>query len=78
LTALPERIPIARSDSPGKGRTRKNSQPVSTKQRLHTLIKSVRNKLREDAGMSTDADRIPQLTWMLFLKFLDDHERAQE
>jgi len=28
--------------------------------------------------MSTDADRIPQLTWMLFLKFLDDHERAQE
>jgi type I restriction enzyme M protein len=69
---------MARSKSPRKERPGKNRQPVSTKQRLHTLIKTVRNKLREDAGMSTDADRIPQLTWMLFLKFLDDHERAQE
>jgi len=69
---------MARKGSPGKGRAKKNNEPVSTKQRLHTLIKRVRDKLREDAGMSTDADRIPQLTWMLFLKFLDDHERAQE
>jgi type I restriction enzyme M protein len=69
---------MARNDSPRKGRAKKNSQPVSTKQRLHTLIKTARDKLREDAGMSTDADRLPQLTWMLFLKFLDDHERAQE
>jgi type I restriction enzyme M protein len=38
----------------------------------------VRDKLREDAGISTDAERLPQLTWMLFLKFLDDHEKAQE
>jgi type I restriction enzyme M protein len=58
--------------------SKKNAQPVSTKQRLHALIKRVRDQLRKDKGMSTDADRIPQLTWMLFLKFLDDHERAQE
>ena len=38
----------------------------------------MRDKLREDAGISTDAERLPQLTWMLFLKFLDDHEKAQE
>ena len=56
----------------------KPDQPVTSKQRLSTTIKRVRDKLREDAGISTDAERLPQLTWMLFLKFLDDHEKAQE
>jgi type I restriction enzyme M protein len=56
----------------------KAEQPVTSKQRLSAIIKRVRDKLREDAGISTDAERLPQLTWMLFLKFLDDHEKAQE
>jgi type I restriction enzyme M protein len=61
-----------------KGRRAKAAQPTTSKQRLSALIKRVRDKLREDAGISTDAERLPQLTWMLFLKFLDDHERARE
>ena len=55
----------------------KADQPVTSKQRLSTTIKRVRDKLREDAGISTDAERLPQLTWMLFLKFLDDHEKRK-
>jgi type I restriction enzyme M protein len=61
-----------------QARKPKAEQPVTSKQRLGTIIKRVRDKLREDAGVSTDAERLPQLTWMLFLKFLDDHEKAQE
>ena len=61
-----------------KKRQAKTQQTVTSKQRLSTIIKRVRDKLREDAGISTDAERLPQLTWMLFLKFLDDHEKAQE
>ena len=61
-----------------KTRKAKAAQPVTSKQRLSAIIKRVRDKLREDAGISTDAERLPQLTWMLFLKFLDDHEKAQE
>lgn len=63
---------------PRKARKTKAEQPVTSKQRLSAIIKRVRDKLREDAGISTDAERLPQLTWMLFLKFLDDHEKAQE
>jgi len=61
-----------------KGRQPKNDQPLTSKQRLSAIIKRVRDKLREDAGISTDAERLPQLTWMLFLKLLDDHEKALE
>ena len=64
--------------APRKKRQAKSQQPVTSKQRLSTIIKRVRDKLREDAGISTDAERLPQLTWLLFLKFLDDHEKAQE
>ncbi len=64
--------------APIKKRQAKTQQTVTSKQRLSTIIKRVRDKLREDAGISTDAERLPQLTWMLFLKFLDDHEKAQE
>jgi type I restriction enzyme M protein len=74
------------SDEPGGNgevatrskRKAKSLHPVTSKQRLSSIIKRVRDKLREDAGISTDAERLPQLTWMLFLKFLDDHEKAQE
>src|SRR5579884_2563798 len=53
-----------------KGRT--------SRQQLASAIKSVRDLLRTDAGLYGDTDRLPQLTWLLFLKFLDDHELAQE
>ncbi|MBV8605995.1 MAG: SAM-dependent DNA methyltransferase, partial [Singulisphaera sp.] len=65
--------------TPKRKRRPKSEQPPHTsKQRLSAIIKRVRDKLREDAGISTDAERLPQLTWMLFLKILDDHEVQQE
>ncbi len=34
--------------------------------------------MRRDKGLSGDADRLPQLTWLLFLKFLDDMDAIAE
>lgn len=34
--------------------------------------------MRKDKGLSGDADRLPMLTWIMFLKFLDDNERVRE
>jgi len=47
-------------------------------QRLSGIIKSCRNIMRKDKGMNGDADRLPMLTWIMFLKFLDDNETLQE
>jgi hypothetical protein len=41
-------------------------QALTSKQQLATTIKSVRDLLRKDAGLSGDTDRLPQLTWLLF------------
>ena len=42
------------------------------------IIKTCRDIMRRDKGMNTDAQRLPQLLWMLFLKCLDDFESQQE
>jgi type I restriction enzyme M protein len=34
--------------------------------------------MRKDKGLNGDLDRLPMLTWILFLKFLDDHEIIRE
>ena len=34
--------------------------------------------MRKDKGLSGDLDRLPMLTWVMFLKFLDDMERLRE
>src|SRR5882724_11015538 len=47
---------------------------VTTVQRLGTILKSARDIMRKDKGLSGDVDRIPVLTWIMFLKFLDDME----
>lgn len=47
-------------------------------QRLSGIIKTCRNIMRKDKGMNGDADRLPMLTWIMFLKFLDDNEQLQE
>jgi type I restriction enzyme M protein len=52
-------------------------QTLTSKQQLATTIKSVRDLLRKDAGLSGDTDRLPQLTWLLFLKAFDDFEYAR-
>lgn len=51
---------------------------ATTAQQLSTLIKSARQILRKDKGLNGDADRLPLLTWVMFLKFLDDLERRHE
>ena len=53
-----------------------NSQ--TTTQELNALIKSARDIMRKDKGLSGELDRIPMLTWILFLKFLDDMEHIRE
>ena len=42
------------------------------------IIKNIQNIMREDTGVDGDAQRLGQLTWMLFLKIYDDKERERE
>jgi type I restriction enzyme M protein len=56
----------------------KNDKPLTTAQRLGSLVKSARDIMRKDKGLNGDLDRLPMLTWILFLKFLDDHEIIRE
>src|SRR3989441_4709998 len=51
---------------------------ATTAQSLGSLIKSARDIMRKDKGLSTDLDRLPMLTWIMFLKFLDDMEQIEE
>jgi len=51
---------------------------VTTAQSLGSLIKSCRDIMRKDKGLSTDIDRLPMLTWLMFLKFFDDLEPTRE
>lgn len=52
--------------------------PQSTAQQLSSIIKSSRDIMRKDKGLSGDVDRLPMLTWVMFLKFLDDVEKIRE
>lgn len=53
-------------------------QPKTTAQQLSSLIKSARDIMRKDKGLNGDLDRLPLLTWIMFLKFLDDRETLEE
>ena len=60
---------------------KKEAKPVvieTPAQRLSGIIKTCRNIMRKDKGMNGDGDRLPMLTWIMFLKFLDDNEQLQE
>lgn len=52
----------------------KAEQPKSTAQQLGSIVKSCRDIMRKDKGLNGDLDRLPMLTWIMFLKFLDDME----
>ena len=39
------------------------------------VISSIRNIMRQDRGISGDAQRLEQLGWMLFLKIIDDKDK---
>jgi len=51
---------------------------MTTAQQLGSIIKSARQIMRKDKGLSGDLDRLPILTWVMFLKFLDDLEQMRE
>ncbi|GAB1364673.1 hypothetical protein MASR1M32_39090 [Rhodobacter sp.] len=59
---------------------RKKAAPkqLTTAQRLDSIIKSARKIMRKDKGLNGDLDRLPMLTWIMFLKFLDDMERIED
>ncbi len=57
---------------------KKDQQPLTTVQQLGSLIKSARDIMRKDKGLNGDLDRLPMLTWIMFLKFLDDLEQMRE
>jgi type I restriction enzyme M protein len=58
-------------------RAKKAVQWATTAQRLATVLKTCRDIMRKDKGLSGDVDRLPVLTWIMFLKFLDDMERVR-
>ena len=45
---------------------------------ISSIIKNVRNIMRQDRGVSGDAQRLEQLGWMLFLKILDEKDQELE
>jgi len=56
----------------------KKELPQSTAQQLGSIINSCRKIMRKDKGLSGDLDRLPMLTWIMFLKFLDDLEEIRQ
>jgi len=45
---------------------------------VDSLIRNLRNIMRQDQGVAGDGQRIEQLGWMLFLKLYDDQEKFYE
>src|SRR5262249_5635523 len=61
-----------------RNKKKRNDTPLTTAQALGALIKSARDIMRKDKGLNGDLDRLPLLTWIMFLKFLDDLEQQRE
>ena len=45
---------------------------------ISSVIKSIQDIMRQDAGVDGDAQRLGQLSWLLFLKVFDAQEEALE
>ena len=45
-------------------------------QQLKSIIDSARKIMRKDKGLNGDLDRLPMLTWIMFLKLLDDMDKV--
>ncbi len=52
----------------------KSISTPTTAQSLGALLKPARDIMRKDMDLNGDLDRLPMLTWIMFLKFLDDLE----
>ena len=68
--------PVAPEKNPRLAR--KAKAPLTTRDNLSALIGTARKILRKDKGLNGDVDRLPLLTWVMFLKFLDDLEAVHE
>ena len=66
---------ISEKKTTRKKRVEKQTTPQA---RLASAIKRARDIMRKDKGLNGDADRLPMLTWIMFLKFLDDQERIRQ
>ncbi len=53
-------------------------EPLTAKAQLSAATKRARDIMRKDAGLNGDLDRIPQLSWVMFLKCFDDFEQRRE
>ena len=61
-----------------RSKKNKGEAAKTTAQALGSLIKSARDIMRKDKGLNGDLDRLPLVTWIMFLKFLDDLEQQRE
>lgn len=55
-------------------KTTSTTNAPTTRESLSGTIKTIRNIMRKDKGLNGDLDRLPMLTWLMFLKFLDDSD----
>jgi len=58
--------------------SKRKDERKTTPQQLRSVLKSARDIMRKDKGLSGELDRLPMLTWIMFLKFLDDTEMIRE
>lgn len=66
---------MAQSSAKKKPRAPRKAKPqLTTRENLSALISTARKILRKDKGLNGDVDRLPLLTWVMFLKFFDDLE----
>ena len=54
------------------------AETLTPKAQLSAATKRARDIMRKDAGLNGDLDRIPQLSWLMFLKCFDDMEQRRE
>lgn len=73
-------LPLFEKNTPvaGRRRTTRETVPLTSAQRLGSIVKTARDVMRKDKGLNGDLDRLPMLTWIMFLKFLDDIELIRE
>lgn len=45
---------------------------TTSRSQLQAVIKAARDTMRKDAGLNGDLDRLPQFSWLLFLKAFDE------
>src|SRR6516225_16304 len=63
---------------PRNGKSNGREVPRTTTRAIGNLIHSSRNIMRNASGLNGDLERLPLLTWIMFLKFLDDLEQQRE